>query len=190
MPMGASGSSAVLVIDVQQASFRGRGGARNAEAEQALDGVVQRIARLLSGARAHAVPVVYVQHDGGPGSRLERGTAGWTIRSEIAPLPGEPVIEKHACDSFFQTTLDDVLRAMGVTSLIVVGCMTQYCVDTAVRRAVSLGYDVVLVSDAHTTADSGELRFEQIVAHHNALLDGLDAGGHVVRVRPASSIEF
>lgn len=49
-------------------------------------------------------------------------------------------------------------------------------------RAVSLGYDVTLVADAHMTEDSGGLTFEQIIAHHNALLDGFDAGEHGIQV--------
>jgi nicotinamidase-related amidase len=68
--------------------------------------------------------------------------------------------------------------------------MTQYCVDTSVRRAVSLGYDAVLAADGHATADAGGLRFEQIVAHHNSLLDGFDAGSHAVDVRPISDIQL
>lgn len=182
--------TAVVVIDVQNAILRGLGGKRNAEAVQALDGVVGRIAGLLAAARADAVPVVYVQHDGGSGHRLEHGTKGWRIRDEIAPLPGEPVIEKRSCDSFFETTLDANLKALGVNRLIVAGCMTQYCVDTTVRRAVSLGYDVVLASDGHTTADAGGLGFEQIVAHHNLVLDGFDAGKHAVSVHPCAAIAF
>lgn len=66
--------------------------------------------------------------------------------------------------------------------------MTQFCVDTTVRRAVSLGYDVDLVSDGHMTADFGGLSFEQIIAHHNALLDGFDAGLHSVRIVPHDQI--
>ena len=58
------------------------------------------------------------------------------------------------------------------------------------RRAVSLGYDVVLVADGHMTSDSATLRFEQITAHHNAVLDGFDAGRHEVQVLPSSEISF
>jgi nicotinamidase-related amidase len=66
--------------------------------------------------------------------------------------------------------------------------MTQYCVDTTVRRAVSLGYDVTLVADGHMTADSGALGFEQIIEHHNALLGGFDAGPHSVTVAPLDQV--
>jgi len=66
--------------------------------------------------------------------------------------------------------------------------MTQYCVGTSVRRAVSLGYDVTLAEDGHLTADSESLTFDQIIAHHKVLLDGFDAGKHSVRVEPFKQI--
>jgi len=103
---------------------------------------------------------------------------------------GEPVIHKTACDAFFETSLAAELESHKIGRLIVAGCMTQYCIDTSVRRAVSLGYDVTLVADGHMTADSGGLRFEQIIAHHNALLDGFDAGDHSARVVPLDQILF
>lgn len=77
-----------------------------------------------------------------------------------------------------------------MTHLVVGGCMSQYCVDTTVRRAVSLGFDVTLVTDGHMTADSGTLQFSEIVAHHNETLDGFDAGGAKVDVRPAAAVAF
>lgn len=73
---------------------------------------------------------------------------------------------------------------------MIAGLMTQYCVDTTCRRAVSLGFDVTLVADAHTTADSDTLQVEQIVAHHNALLDGFDAGSATIRVTPLAQVAF
>lgn len=183
-------SSALLVIDVQRGILDLPGLARKQEIDQALDQTVLRIGALIERARAARLAVVYIQHDGGPGHRLEPNTTGWPIRTEISPLPGEPIIHKRACDAFFETRLQEELAARNVKQLVIAGCMTQYCVDTTVRRAVSLGYDVALAADGHTTADTRALRFEQIVAHHNALLDGFDAGKHQVRVLPSSEIGF
>jgi nicotinamidase-related amidase len=180
--------TALVVIDVQRGILAIPNLVRKKEIDQALDETVGRIAGLIARARAASVPVIYIQHDGSPGHRLEPGTSGWPLRVEIAPQPSEPVIHKRACDAFFETPLDAKLAAAGITRLVVCGCMTQYCIDTTVRRAVSLGYDVVLAADGHTTADTGTLPFEQIIAHHNALLDGFDGGEHEVCVRPSSEI--
>ncbi|MBI3646667.1 MAG: cysteine hydrolase [Acidobacteriales bacterium] len=182
--------TALLIIDVQRGILAIPNLARKKEIEKALDETVGRIAGIIARARTAAVPVIYVQHDGSPGHRLEPDTSGWPIRSEVAPQPGEPVIRKRACDAFFETTLDAELTAAAIKQLVIGGCMTQYCIDTAVRRAVSLGYDVVLAADGHTTAGTRTLRFEQIIAHHNALLDGFDAGEHEVRVCLSSEIRL
>lgn len=181
-------NEAVVLIDLQNAILDLPGMARRVETRAALDALVGRIAVLIRRARDLNIPVLFVQHDGGVGHRLERGSPGWHIRSEVPPAPGEPVIDKIACDSFFQTTLANELGSRAVDRLIVAGCMTQYCVDTSVRRAVSLGYDVTLVADGHMTADSSALTFDQIIAHHNALLDGFEAGSHSVRVLPFDRI--
>jgi nicotinamidase-related amidase len=186
----ATSTTALLIIDVQNAILRGAGGRRAGEIQQALDGTVGRIAGLLARARAGGAPVIHVQHDGRPDHRLAVGSEGWQIRRELAPSNGEKVVRKQSCDAFFQTPLSAELAARAVDRLVVAGCMTEFCVDTTCRRAVSLGYDVDLVADGHMTADSGGLAFEQIIAHHNALLDGFDAGDHVIRVVPGGDIRF
>ena len=141
-------------------------------------------------ARAAGVPVVYVQHDGGEDGPVPAGSPGWAIHPEVAPAAGEPVVRKRASDSFHETRLRQELEARGVRRLFVVGCRTEYCVDTTCRRAVSLGYDVTLVSDAHTTVDNGVLTAADIIAHHNATLDDFGTEEHVVTVRRAGEVEF
>lgn len=186
----SSGKSALVVIDVQRGILALPNLVRRKEIDQALDQTVARIAGVIDRARRASVPVIYVQHDGGSGHRLQPQTPGWAIRDEVQPHPGDLVIHKRACDAFFETTLDSELRATHVEQLVICGCMTQYCIDTSVRRAVSLGYDVVLAGDGHTTADTPTLPFEQIIAHHNALLDGFEAGEHEVHVCPCSEIRL
>jgi nicotinamidase-related amidase len=183
-------SEAVVVIDVQNAILDIPGMKRPAETHAAFDGLVGRIAAFVERARNRGIPVLFVQHHGQPRHRLERGLSGWQIRRELTPIRDEAVIPKTACDAFFKTRLESELASRGIRRLIVAGCMTQYCVDTSVRRAVSLGYDVTLAEDGHLTADTESLTFDQIVAHHNALLDGFDAGEHSVRVEPFDRISL
>ena len=186
--MNPMANQAVVIIDVQNAILDIPGLKRPAETRAAFNGLVARIANLVERARSHGVPVLFVQHDGPVGHRLEKCSAGWHIRPELGPIPNEPVIHKTACDAFFKTTLESELVSRGIDTLLVGGCMTPYCVDTSVRRAISLGYDVILAEDGHLTADSASLTFDQIIAHHNALLDGFDAGEHSVRVEPFAKI--
>ena len=175
--------TALLVIDVQVGIIEGFHAYRGRE-------VLEQINKLLSKARASNMPIIYVQHDGEAGHPLEVGTEGWQIHPEITPHEGDLIIRKRASDSFFETTLQRKLEARGVKHLIVTGCMTEYCVDTTARRAISVGYDVSLVSDAHTTIDNKLLTAAQIIAHHNALLDGFDAGAHAITVKLADEVTF
>jgi nicotinamidase-related amidase len=180
--------AALVIIDVQIGILAKVDGARGAVVRRALDETVARIAGLLERGRRAGIPVVHVQHDGPSGHRLAVGTEGWRLRPELTPRPGEALINKTACDAFFATPLEEKLRAGGVEHLMIAGCMTQYCIDTTARRAVSLGFDVTLAGDGHMTEDSKALRFEQIIAHHNALLDGFDAGERSVSIQSCASL--
>ena len=183
----AGPDTALLIIDVQRDILLGKGGPA---AQTALERTVERIAVLLEGARRRGFPVIHVQHDGTLGHRLERGSPGWEIRPEVAPRAGEPVVHKRSCDAFFETKLNELLKTQQIQRLVVAGCMTEYCVDTTCRRAVSLFRDVVLAADGHTTGDSAELSFSQIVAHHNRVLDGFSAGRWTVQVVPSADIAW
>ena len=174
---------ALLVIDVQE-GIVGRPGIHDA------DGVMKEIRGLQDRARKAGAPVLFMQHDGPKGHCVEKGSAGWAIHPSVRPADGETVLNKEASDSFFQTFLQQELKQLGVSEVVIAGCMTQYCVDTTCRRAVTLGFDVILASDAHTTADEGGLTAQQIIKHHNTLLSGFAAGGHEITVMKSSEVSF
>jgi nicotinamidase-related amidase len=152
--------------------------------------VLSNIMVLLSQARSSGISVLFVQHDGPKGHPLEAETPAWAIHPSISPLSGEPVIRKKASDSFFETALAELAEAAEITHLIIVGGMTEYCVDTTCRRAVTLGYDVTLVADAHLTRDTPVLTAAQIIAHHNLLLNGFAAGIHSIKVIPTDEVSL
>ncbi len=181
----AGPDTALLIVDVQRSILLGKGGPA---AQAALEQTVERIAGLLDRARRKGFPVIHVQHDGALGHRLERGSPGWEIRPEVAPRGSEPVVHKRSCDAFFETRLPELLNTQQIRRLVITGCMTEYCVDTTCRRAVSLFRDVVLAADGHTTGDTEALSFAQIVAHHNRVLDGFSAGRWNVQVVPSAEI--
>ncbi|MGA7907736.1 MAG: cysteine hydrolase family protein [Candidatus Sulfotelmatobacter sp.] len=175
--------SALLIIDLQVGLVR-------FAPPELQPRILANVALLLGRARASGMPVVLVQHDGPKGHPLEAESAAWGFHPSILPRSGEPVIRKKASDSFFETRLAEELQARRITRLIVVGGMTEYCVDTTCRRAVTVGYDVTLVADGHLTSDTPVLTASQIIAHHNLLLDGFAAGAHSIQVMPAAQISF
>ncbi|MBY3447536.1 cysteine hydrolase family protein [Rhizobium laguerreae] len=182
-------TKALLIIDEQNAILSGKAlPERQPQVDAAFDETIARLAALQEKARQAGAPIVLVQHDSG--HRLAVGTPGWALRDEVAPRQAEVVVRKKSADSFFETDLAERLDERSVTHLVIGGCMSQFCVDTTVRRAVSLGCDVTLIADGHTTGDTATLTFSEIIAHHNETLDGFDAGKATVEIRPAAEIAF
>ena len=155
-----------MIVDVQQGMFAVRSLLYRGEE------VVRRIAGLLGRARAAGALVVHIQHDGGPGHVLAKGSAGWPHHPLVTPSDGEMVIEKRHSSAFHDTDLHRRLRDAGIDRLIIAGMQTEMCVDSTCRGAVALNYRVALVADAHTTYDTPVLSADLIIAHHNRLLDG------------------
>lgn len=152
--------------------------------------VLERVKNLLAQARAAHTPVIYIQHDEPEGYELAVGTPSWQIHPAIAPQDGEAIVHKRASDSFYNTSLDQELGARGIQHLVVVGGQTEYCVDTTIRRATTMGYNVTLVSDAHTTYDNDVLTAAQIVEHTNNTLNGFRSDEHKITVKPSNDITF
>ena len=93
-----------------------------------------------------------IQQAGWKSKAFEYGTWGGEIRDEFEPQPGEIVAQEHWCSSgFANTDLDLLLKKHGIHKLIVIGLIAHTCVESTVRFAAELGYDVTVVKDA--TAD-------------------------------------
>jgi nicotinamidase-related amidase len=154
--------TAVLVIDVQVGLFCAKPTPFEAEA------VIARINLVIDKAREAGAPVIFVQHDGEPDDQdLAPFTDGWKLHPDLQVQSGELVIRKTTCDAFYGTALESELRARGITTFLLTGFATDFCVDSTLRSAVSKDFAVIVVADAHTTADNPVLKAELVRQHQN-----------------------
>ncbi len=136
---------AVLIIDMQE----GMADRIRAGRPVATPDAPERIATLLADARGRGLPVIHVHHDDpDPASPFRKGEPAAVVMDCAAPMTGEVVLWKHHSSAFSGTGLDDHLRNLGVTELVVAGAVAVFCVTSTVRSASDLGYKVLLPQDA------------------------------------------
>ncbi|MCU1670990.1 MAG: isochorismatase family protein [Blastococcus sp.] len=158
--------TAFLVLDCQNDICHERGAFTGPIAGQIRgSGVFDAIGACLAATRAAGVLVVHVRHlvdpwlgaDAQEGSRVLRGmrrlgvlvpgTWGAQIVDEVAPVDGEPVVDKYRISAFAGTDLDRMLRQSGVDSLVLSGVSTSFVVEGTARDAVDRGFRTAVVAD-------------------------------------------
>lgn len=175
--------TALLIIDVQHGLFDDE--PRPYEA----DVVVERINALAGRARAHDVPVVFIQHERASGN-LAHGTESWQLERHLRTVPGDHFVRKTTPDSFLRAPLQELLDQHQVSHVVVCGYASEFCVDTTTRRAAALGYAVTLASDAHTTHDKAHASAAAIREHENATLPDIVSFGPTIQAKLSDEIEF
>ncbi|AIQ69598.1 cysteine hydrolase family protein [Paenibacillus graminis] len=166
----------LLIIDAQQELIDGY------QEESAVfhkKQLIQSINKVIEKAKQSGVETVFVRDldvAGGKGP-------GFQVHNEIRMPADAKVFDKKATNAFHGTGLLQYLKDQQIEHLVIMGCKTQHCIDTAVRAATVSQLDVTLVGDGHSTTDSDVLSAEQIIRHHNSTLHGHDNVEHFSMVR-------
>lgn len=163
--------TAVLVIHYQNENCHPDGKIKFglAETEAWREATMAAAGRLLAGARRHGVPLVHVRlafradhrevmrnaplfRDMVALNSWVEGSWGTEFLAGLAPLPGEMVVTHHRNNAFHASALEAYVAALGARHLVIAGVSTAYAVESAVRHAVDLGYEVTVAADACSTA--------------------------------------
>ena len=166
--------TALIVIDMQRSLLE--------DETWQPERLLARVSDLEAAARAADAPIFYVLD-----RRVEPNAE---LHPRLTPRDADGRIEKSNCDSFLETRLQADLDDRAVKRLVVCGLQTDFCIDTTCRRAASLGYEVVLVEDAHSTFDRDYISAEKVIEHHNRILRDFPAGDGRVSVARSDRIAF
>jgi biuret amidohydrolase len=173
---------ALLVIDMQRDFLDPLGYVAQSGVDVSiLRRTIEPVQRLLAAARAVKIPVFHTREGHRPdlsdlpdfkrrraagsgaaigsvgplGRLLVRGEKGHSIIEEVAPLPGEAIVDKPGFGAFFATDLELMLRSAGISALTIAGVTTDICVHSTLREAIDRGFDCTTVSDACAAGDLG-----------------------------------
>ncbi|MCH4827576.1 isochorismatase family protein [Planococcus halocryophilus] len=155
----------LLVIDAQQELIEGN------QEEAAVfnkEQLVSNINSAVEKALTSNIPIVFVRDLDVAGGKGD----GFQVHKDIYVPADVNIFDKAATNSFHGTGLLDHLKIEGTEHVVIMGCATQHCIDSAVRTATISGLDVTLVGNGHSTKDSESLNAEQIIKHHNETLHG------------------
>lgn len=152
----------LLVVDVQKLITN--------EKLYNFDTFISNVKLLIEKARKNNVEVIYVRHDDGVGQALTKGTDGFEIYEEIAPMPDEQIFDKFVNSSFNGTGLLEYLRDKGEKEIIVVGLQTEYCIDATVKCGFEHGFKVIVPEYSNSTFDNEFMTAEQSYRYYNEFM--------------------
>ncbi len=174
----ADNKTALVIIHVQMAFFQAPKPLHRADA------LLKTIQGLIAKARASHIPIIYVQSNASGDLEWMNSTPLKNIHADIEPIESDLVIQDWQSDIFAEATLPAELEAQGIKKLILTGLQTEYCINNSCRSGASRGYDITLVSDAHSTFDSDTQTAKQIIDQYEKDL------GKLVTVKRAKDISL
>lgn len=212
------GRTALLVIDMQRDFLDPRGYAARAGLDVTrLRAAIPAVTRVLAAAREAGLFIVHTREANAPdlsdvppaflaatrrtgaevgspgplGRLLIRGEYGADIIDELAPAPGETVIDKPGFSAFEGTALGSMLTGRGIRTLVLCGITTEVCVSSTLRTAIDRGFDCITVRDACASAcpDLHEAALRMVAVEGGVFGQVSDADAIVQALRGATAVD-
>lgn len=171
---GMSEKRVVMVVDMQQGVF-----ATPRHQRQKCVSLINQLTRA-------AETVIFIQHAEAGG--LEEGSEGFALLPELHQPAGAHYVTKTACDAFYHTRLEAMLREQAIREFVLCGCATDYCVDATFKNGVSRGYHITVAEDAHTTADRPAAVASTLIHHYNDVWRSFTAPANPPTVKRTETI--
>lgn len=153
--------------------------------------ITSNLKSAVDAARASGVPVIWIQQKD---DNLPLGSEQWEIVPELVPAEGEPIVSKGYISSFEETELEEILNKAGVSRVILAGAATNWCIRATAYAALERGYDLTLISDAHTTgsaeADGKTIEAHNIIGDLNNVMGRAKYPGRNGNAARAKDIQF
>ena len=153
--------TALLVIDIQTALIEAK--------PYAVDNCLSVWQKAIATCREKNIEVIYVRHND---DELLTGSRGWELYGAIAPEDGEKIFDKHYNSAFKETHLQAYLDSQAIERLIIIGMATNYCIDTTIKVAFELGYNVTVIKGGTTTFDDMKITAEQLDDYYENIWNG------------------
>ena len=170
----------LLVVDTQKGCFN--------EGLYSFETVKNNIKQLITAARENSVEVVYVQHDDGPGTELDKSADNYEIYEDLAPKSGERRFEKNVNSAFHPMTgLTEYLRSKGEKDIIAVGVSTDYCMDATIKSGFEKGFNMYVPSYTNSTFDNPYFDKETAYRYFNEFM-WKDRYAKIITVEQAVSL--
>ncbi|NRD77077.1 cysteine hydrolase [Bacillus sp. BRMEA1] len=157
---------ALIIVDMQEVFFN--------EPHNYLfnkEQLVSNINKLIKQAHEKNIKVIFIQHtDQQEESELYEGKDDWKLHKNLLISDSDKVIQKTKWDSFYQTELLAYLKSNEIDQLIFAGAQTEFCLDTTIRAAYSLGFQKnLLFKETHSTLNGPVLKASDIIHHHESI---------------------
>ncbi len=150
---------ALLIIDVQRWIFERQDPVYKEEI------LIKNINKLEEIARKNKFPIIYIQHESS--GVFKRNSLGWRLHKGLNPMSSDIFIGKKKGNSFFETPLHKILQEKSIKQIYICGLLSQLCIQRTALGALELGYETILISDAHS--NSGKYPEKNIKKVHRCL---------------------